>query len=250
MEKITVLIIDDEAPAREILKHYLKNHPDMILAGECSDGFAGLKAIKEMNPDLVLLDIQMPKLNGFEMLEVMEENPVIIFTTAYDQYALKAFELNATDYLMKPVSVERFDSALSKAREKLASGRDTVAQPASLVTSRPPDSPSISRIVVRKGNGINIIPVEELKYIEAQDDYVMVYHSGGKALKQQRMKFFEENLPPSQFMRIHRSYIVKTDAIARLEPYGKENYVAILKSGERLPVSKAGYRNIKDELTF
>jgi two-component system LytT family response regulator len=250
MNPIKVLIIDDEAPAREILKHYLKNHPDLQLTGECSDGFAGLKAIREINPDLVLLDIQMPRLTGFEMLEVMDENPLIIFTTAYDQYALKAFEMNATDYLMKPISAERFSDAIAKAREKLAAGRDSITRAADVIEKRPPDAPALSRVVVKKGSNINIVPVEDIKYIEAQDDYVMLYYPEGKALKQQRMKFYEESLPAGKFVRIHRSYIVRFDAIARLEPYGKETYVTVLKSGEKLPVSKSGYRLLKDELKF
>lgn len=250
MNPIKVLIIDDEAPAREILKHYLRNHPDLQLAGECSDGFEGLKAIREIDPDLVLLDIQMPRLTGFEMLEVMDENPLIIFTTAYDQYALKAFEMNATDYLMKPVSAERFNDAVSKAREKLAAGRDTITKAADTLERRPPDAPALSRVVVKKGSNINIVPVDDINYIEAQDDYVMLYYTGGKALKQQRMRFYEETLPQGRFVRIHRSYIVRIDAIARLEPYGKETYITVLKSGEKLPVSRSGYRLLKDELNF
>lgn len=250
MNPIKVLIIDDEAPARDILKHYLKNHHDLHLAGECSDGFAGLKAIREINPDLVLLDIQMPRLTGFEMLEVMDENPLIIFTTAYDQYALKAFEMNATDYLLKPISAERFNDAILKAREKLTTGRDAITKASDVIEKRPDDAPKLSRVVVKKGTNINIVPVGDIRYIEAQDDYVMLYYTGGKALKQQRMKLYEELLPAGQFVRIHRSYIVRLDAIARLEPYGKETYVTVLKSGEKLPVSRSGYKLLKEVLRF
>lgn len=250
MKEIRAIIIDDEAPARDIVRHYLKAFPFITIAEECSDGFAGLKAIREHNPDLVFLDIQMPRLTGFEMLEVMDEKPLIIFTTAYDQYAIKAFESNAIDYLMKPVSTERFAAAVEKAMEKLQAGRETIIQPSSIIENRSPDAPTLTRVVVRKGNAINIIPVETIRYIEAQDDYVMVWHTGGKALKQQRMKFFEESLPPSEFARIHRSYIVRIAEIAKIEPYGKENYLAVLKSGDKLPVSRAGYKHLREEMGF
>lgn len=250
MKDIRAIIIDDEAPARDIIRHYLKEFPFITIAEECSDGFAGLKAIREHNPDLVFLDIQMPRLTGFEMLEVMDEKPIIIFTTAYDQYAIQAFERNAVDYLMKPVSTERFAAAIEKAREKLQAGRETISQPSALIENRAADAPSLTRVVVRKGNAINIIPVETIRYIEAQDDYVMVWHTGGKALKQQRMKFFEDSLPPSDFTRIHRSYIVRIAEIAKIEPYGKENYLAVLKSGDKLPVSRAGYKHLREEMGF
>jgi two-component system, LytTR family, response regulator len=250
MKEIIAIIIDDEAPARDIIRHYLKEFPFIKIAEECSDGFAGLKAIREHNPDLVFLDIQMPRLTGFEMLEVMDEKPLIIFTTAYDKYAIQAFERNAVDYLMKPVSTERFAAAVEKTMEKLKAGRETLAQPASIIENRPADAPSLTRVVVRKGNAINIIPVETIRYIEAENDYVMVWHTGGKALKQQRMKFFEESLPASDFTRIHRSYIVRIAEIAKIEPYGKENYLAVLKSGDKLPVSRAGYKQLREGLGF
>ena len=250
MKEIRAIIIDDEAPARDIIRHYLKAFPYITISEECSDGFAGLKAIREHNPDLVFLDIQMPRLTGFEMLEVMDEKPLIIFTTAYDQYAIQAFERNAVDYLLKPVSTERFAAAIEKAREKLQAGRETIANPSSIIENRSADAPTLTRVVVRKGNAINIIPVETIRYIEAQDDYVMVWHTGGKALKQLRMKFFEEGLPSSEFARIHRSYIVRIAEIAKIEPYGKENYLAVLKSGDKLPVSRAGYKNLREEMGF
>lgn len=250
MKEIKAIIIDDEAPARDIIRHYLKEFPSITIAEECSDGFAGLKAIREHNPDLVFLDIQMPRLTGFEMLEVMDEKPLIIFTTAYDQYAIQAFENNAIDYLMKPVSIERFAAAVKKASEKLQAGNGTIIQPSSILENRSADAPSLTRVVVRKGNAINIIPVETIRYIEAQDDYVMIWYTGGKALKQQRMRFFEESLPASDFARIHRSYIVKIAEIAKIEPYGKENYLAILKSGDKLPVSRAGYKHLREEMGF
>jgi two-component system LytT family response regulator len=250
MKKMKALIIDDESPARDIIIHYLKNHENVELAGECSDGFAGLKLIKEMKPDLVFLDIQMPKLNGFEMLEVLEEKPEIIFTTAYDQFAIQAFEKNAVDYLLKPFYQTRFDEAIKKAIERIRSGNNTPDIMKRLLSIKTENSAPINRIVVKKGNSINIIPVESVKYITAEDDYVMIYHSAGKALKQQTMKYYEENLPEKSFARIHRSFIVKIEEINRLEPYGKDNYVAVLHNGDKLPVSRAGYKLLKNELSF
>jgi two-component system, LytTR family, response regulator len=250
MKKIRILIIDDEAPAREIIKHYLTEVEYAEVIAECADGFTGLKTISTMKPDLVFLDIQMPRLTGIEMVEVLTEKPEIIFTTAYDQFALKAFELNAVDYLLKPFAKRRFLEATKKAIDKISSGKGNTEPASHLLSKRPESASSVSRIVVRKANSINIIPVEQIRYVEAEDDYVMIYHSGGKALKQQTMKFYEENLPKTDFVRIHRSYIVKVDQIKQIEPYGKDNHVAMLHSGDKLPVSRAGYKLLKEELNF
>ncbi|HEX2921087.1 MAG TPA: LytTR family transcriptional regulator DNA-binding domain-containing protein [Bacteroidales bacterium] len=249
MEKIRAIIIDDETPARDIIRHYLSEFNDIEIVAECSDGFDGLKTISKMKPDLVFLDIQMPRLTGIELAEVMTEKPQIIFITAYDQYAIKAFELNAADYLMKPFPKVRFKEAVKKAIDKIKAG-DAV-RPANEVLAKLPESADpINRFVVRKGNAINLIPVDRVKYIEAQDDYVMIYHSEGKAMKQETMKSCEDKLPPKNFVRIHRSYIVNVAEIKKLEPYGKENHVAILNTGEKLPVSRNGYKHLKDELGF
>ena len=250
MEKIRTVIIDDETPARELIRHYLKELDHIELIAECADGFSGLKTISMMKPDLVFLDIQMPRLTGIEMLEVLTEKPEIIFTTAYDQFAIRAFELNAADYLLKPFQKNRFLEAVNKAIEKIRSGTGKNIPANQILSKNPEPSPPVNRIVVRKGNAINLIPVDEIHYIEAQDDYVMIYHSTGKALKQQTMKFYNENLPGEDFIRIHRSYIVKIQEIKRIEPYGKDNYVAILNSGDKLPVSRAGYKHLKEELNF
>ena len=250
MENIKIVIIDDEAPAREIIKHYLKEVDSIEVIAECSDGFSGLKTVSVMKPDLIFLDIQMPRLTGIEMVEVLTEKPEIIFTTAYDQYAIRAFELNAVDYLMKPYQKRRFLDAVNKAIEKIRSGKGNKVPANELLVKKPETSSPVNRIVVRKGNSLNLIPVEQIRYVEAQDDYVMIYHSTGKALKQQTMKFYEENLPKDDFVRIHRSYIVKIEEIKRIEPYGKDNHIAILQSDDRLPVSRAGYKHLKEELKF
>lgn len=250
MEKIRIVIIDDETPAREIIKHYLKEVEDVEIIEECADGFSGLKSISVMKPDLVFLDIQMPRLTGIELAEVLTEKPEIIFTTAYDQFAIRAFELNAVDYLMKPFPKRRFLDAVKKAIDKIRSGQGNKEAASHLLSKKPEISAPVNRVVVRKGNAINLIPVEHIKYVEAEDDYVMIHHAEGKALKQQTMKFYEKNLPKADFVRIHRSYIVRVEEINRIEPYGKDNHVAILHSGDKLPVSRSGFKHLKEELNF
>jgi two-component system LytT family response regulator len=250
MNKIRAVIIEDEAPARDIIKHYLKEIESVEVIAECADGFSGLKTISVMKPDLVFLDIQMPRLTGIELVEVLTEKPEIIFTTAYDQFAIRAFELNAVDYLLKPFPKRRFLDAVKKATEKIRSGIGNKKPASQLLALKPDSGLPVSRIVVRKGNAINLIPVEQVKYVEAQDDYVMIYHSTGKALKQQTMKYYEDNLPKADLVRIHRSYIVKVEEIKRIEPYSKDNHVAVLQSGDKLPVSRAGYKHLKEELNF
>jgi two-component system, LytTR family, response regulator len=249
MENIRIVIIDDETPAREIIKHYLQEVEGIEVVAECADGFSGLKTISAVKPDLVFLDIQMPRLTGIELVEVLTEKPEIIFSTAYDQFALRAFELNAVDYLLKPFQKRRFLEAVKKAIDKIRAGKGN-QEPASHLLAKKPESSTVNRVVVRKGNAINLIPVEDIKYVEAQDDYVMIYHTGGKALKQQTLKFYEENLPGADFVRIHRSYIVKVGEIHKIEPYGKDNHVAILHTGDKLPVSRAGYKQLREELNF
>lgn len=248
--KIRALIIDDEEPARQLVRYYLANHDNIEVIGECSDGFSGLKSIQELNPDLVFLDIQMPKLTGFELLEILDRKPEIIFTTAYDDYAIRAFDMNAVDYLLKPFHQERFDLAVRKAVARIPGDKSSEEHLRSLTTDRPEGSPSISRIVVRKGVSISFIPVTNIYYIESEDDYVMIWHMEGKALKQQTMKFYEDNLPPQDFVRIHRSCIVALEQVGRIEPYGKDTYRAILKNGKSLPVSRTGYKILRERISF
>ncbi len=250
MENIRIIIIDDEAPAREIIRFYLQDVDSVEVVAECSDGFTALKTISSMKPDLVFLDIQMPRLTGIELVEVLTEKPEIIFTTAYDQFALRAFELNAVDYLLKPFAKRRFLEAVKKAIAKIQSGAGNKVPANQILAKKPEETAPVNRIVVRKGNAINLIPVDQIRYLEAQDDYVMIHHTAGKALKQQTMQSCEEILSKSEFARIHRSYIVKIGEIKRIEPYGKDNYVAILNSGDKLPVSRSGYKHLKEELNF
>lgn len=246
---IKTIIVEDERLARDLVRDFLSKHEDFQIIGEYEDGFSGLKAINSLKPDLVFLDIQMPKLTGFEMLEVLEHNPAIIFTTAYDQYALKAFEHNALDYLLKPYSAERFDEALLKARERLNRGEEQQAIN-NLVETHDSQKDIIHRVVVKSRSKIHVIPVEKISYIEAQDDYVMIYTPESKHLKQKTMKYFDAHLPDEDFIRIHRSYIVKLAEITQLQLYEKDSYIVILKNGTKLPVSKTGLPRLKAKLDF
>lgn len=243
--RIKALIVDDEKLARDIVKNYLRTYPHIDLLGECLNGFDAIKMIGELSPDLVFLDIQMPKLTGFEMLEILENPPVIIFTTAFDQYALKAFEVNATDYLLKPFSEDRFAEAILRAENQIRNKPESDKKISDLLKHIDKKDEFLERIVVKNGAKINIIPLDNVKYFEAQDDYVMIYTSGGNFLKQKTMKYFDENLNPSEFIRIHRSYIVKTTEIQQIELFEKETYFVLLKDGKKLPVSKSGYSELR-----
>jgi two-component system LytT family response regulator len=245
---IKAIIIEDEQLARDLIKDYLQEQKEIKLIGEFEDGFSGLKAINELRPDLVFLDIQMPKLTGFELLELLDHRPAIIFTTAYDQYAIKAFEHNTVDYLLKPFSKERFAEAVARASGRISKGGND--QLDKLVVHMEKAAESLHRVVVKTGSKINVIPVEDIRYIEAQDDYVMIYTPEKKYLKQRTMKYFEAHLPGEQFVRIHRSYIARISEIAHMELYEKDSYIVILKDGTKLPVSKTGLPKLKESLDF
>ena len=242
----TVVIVDDETLAREVLREHIASHPELSVVAECSNGFDAVKAITELKPDLLFLDIQMPKLNGFEVLELIDHNPTVVFVTAYDQYALKAFEVHAADYLLKPFSKERFEEALSHAEKNLE--RDTSTQVHEIVASAPANDTPIERILIREGSKVHVIPVEKVDYVEAQDDYISVRTDGRSLLKQHRLSDLEKALDPSRFVRIHRKYILNLDRLARIELYAKDSRVAILKDGTRLQVSRAGYEKLKQLL--
>jgi two-component system LytT family response regulator len=242
---ISAILIDDEPLARSILKEYLEIFPQINVVGEYNDGFDGLKAIMHQKPQLIFLDVQMPKINGFEMLELIENAPPVIFVTAFDEYAIKAFELHAVDYLLKPFSQER----LAKAIEKfLASSNSGSHVPPSVMTSMAASPQQKQRIVVRTAGKIKIIPVEDVQYIEAADDYVKINTREGSFLKNRTMSHFENILDPAQYVRTHRSFIVNVQYITRLEPYEKDNYVAILKNGTQIAVSKTGYTKLREVL--
>lgn len=247
-KKLQTIIVDDEKLAREIIKNYLSKHDNIELIAECENGFEAVKQINELNPDLIFLDIQMPKITGFEMLELLDNPPVIIFTTAYDQFALKAFEVNATDYLLKPFSIDRFDEALGKVYKLLENKKTAIKQIEKLTKHIEKREDYLERVVIKNGQKIAIVPVNDIKYIEAQDDYTMLYTDKGNFLKQKTMKYFEENLDPNDFLRVHRSYIVKMEQIKQIELFEKESYRVILHEGNKLPVSKNGYQKLKEIL--
>ena len=245
IKKIGALIVDDEELARRVLRELLEARPDVQVLAECSNGFEAVKAVSEHKPDLLLLDVQMPKLTGFDVLELIEHKPAVIFVTAYDQYAMRAFEVHAVDYLLKPVGRERLEAALARALTQLPNKLPPAPELAA--AARPPQQ-FLDRLVVRDGTRVTLIPIAKLDYVEAQDDYVALASQGKKHLKQQTIANVEAGLDPARFIRIHRSYIVNFERVTRIEPYGKDSRVAILADGTRLPVSRAGYARLKSLL--
>jgi two-component system LytT family response regulator len=248
--KLKTVLIDDEQPARDVVKHYLKDFSEIEIIAECSDGFTGLKTIQELKPDLVFLDVQMPKLTGLELLELLEQPPLIIFSTAYDQYAIKAFEMNAIDYLLKPYSKERFTQALQKAIAQAGSGSKTEVPVQNLVKTLEESPEFLQRIAVKSRHKVSVVPVDEIIYLEAEGDYVMIHTKDARHLKEKTMKYFESHLEPGRFIRIHRSFIVNTAFIDRIEYYDKENYSVLMKHGAKLRASTTGYKLLKQVLNM
>jgi two-component system LytT family response regulator len=240
------LIIDDEPLARSIIREYAKNHAEIEILQECGDGFEGIKAIQQQQPDLIFLDIQMPKITGFEMLELLDNAPRVIFTTAFEEYAIKAFEAHAVDYLLKPFSQERFDKAIQKLQQQdknLASKKtETIVEAAS---QNPVQQ---NRIVVKDGGKIKIIPLSQIHYLEAADDYVKIVTAEGSYLKKKTMAYFESSMQAYNFVRTHRSFIVNTQLITRIDAHEKDSHLVLLSTGTRLPVSKQGYAKLKELL--
>jgi two-component system, LytTR family, response regulator len=248
MNKLRTIIVEDEKPARDLIKAFLKNHDDVDVIAECADGFSGVKAINENKPDLVFLDIQMPKLTGFELIELLDEIPQIIFTTAYDQYAIKAFELSAVDYLMKPFSKQRFDEAIQKVFTRISqqnAGSESIQKLSKKVKE---DSKDVERLFIKTGTKIDVVPVLDIIRIEALDDYVEIYTKEKKFLKKETMNFLEKSLPEEIFIRVHRSSIVNVNYIGKIERYGKESYMLILKEGTTVNVSKSRIKSLKEQL--
>ena len=252
MEKIRVLIIEDELPGRQLLREYIDATPGMELLGEATDGYEGCREIIKHLPDLIFLDIQMPRINGLEMLELLDENqmPGVIFTTAYDEYAVKAFELNALDYLLKPFSYERFRQSVERylLQRKQADPNNTSLQ--SLIQQDAARLQASGRIVVKSGQDIHIIPETDIQCLEAQDDYVMICTDKEEYLKKKTLNYYEETLNPGLFIRVHRSYIVYVEAIQKIEPYSKDAWVALLKNGRKIAVSKHGYARLRRQFDF
>jgi two-component system, LytTR family, response regulator len=242
-KKIRALIVDDEDLARQVVREMLVPHPEVEIAAECANGFEAVRIAAEVKPDLVFLDIQMPKLDGFEVLELIGEGVAVVFVTAYDEHALRAFEVHAVDYLMKPFRAERFEAALDRAKQRI--GGTAPFRPEELTASSRSAGTYAERVVVKDGTRVHIVPVSKLDYAEAQDDYVALASQGKKHLKQQTISSLEAALDPKNFVRIHRSYLVNLERVTRLEPYGKDTHVVILNDGARLPVSRSGYARLK-----
>jgi len=244
-----VIIVDDEPLARAVLREHLGAAADVEIVAECANGFEAVKAIAELAPDLVFLDIQMPRLDGFEVVELAGAKTHYVFVTAYDQFALRAFDVHALDYLLKPFTRERLAQALAHARERLAApvsatrGEDAMR---ALVSEAQARHQPIERVLIRDGARVQVIPVGRIDYVEAQDDYLAICAEGRQWLKNQRMAELESQLDPRAFLRVHRSYIVNLGAIARIEPAGKDGHCAVLKSGARIPISRSGYQKVRD----
>lgn len=247
MSKIyQVILVDDEPLAQRLVEKMLEKHPNMRVVANCIDGFEAVKAIQQFQPDLVFLDIQMPKLNGFEVLELVTDLPHVIFTTAYDEFALRAFEANALDYLLKPFSQERFDLALQKFRDHSENQMQKIQQ----LSERLPLPDEHARIVIKDGTEIKIIPTAEVIYLEAYDDYVKIFTSNGMHLKKKTMSYYEQMLPKSDFIRIHRSFIIRISELSKIEQLDKNKYIAILRNGKQVPISRNIYGDLREKLGF
>jgi two-component system, LytTR family, response regulator len=243
---IRTLIIDDEEPARMLVQKFLKDFSEIQVLGECSDGFAAAKSINEHKPDLIFLDVQMPKLSGFELLEIIEHKPQVIFTTAYDSYAIKAFDENAVDYLLKPFSRERFADAVRKVMDRIAT--ETEQSYTEVIALAEEKTEILQRIAVKSGSKIEVIAASDIVFLESEGDYVMIHTKTGKFLKEKTMKYFEQHLDPDTFIRVHRSYIISINEISRIELFEKESYIIKLKSGDQVKASNSGYKALKDAL--
>ncbi len=244
---IKTILIDDEPLARSIVREYLQSFKEIEIVAECNDGFDGIKAIQQHQPELIFLDIQMPKINGFEMLEIAEPLPDVIFTTAFDEFAMKAFEANAIDYLLKPFSKERFDKAMTKwlVNRNSNSSQKSLEKIVEKFNYQPEEK---NRIVVKNGANIKIIPVADVLYLEAFDDYVKIYTTDGMQLKKKTLSFYEQTLDEQKFLRVHRSYIIQLTQLTKVEPYDNNNHIAMLKNGTKIPVSRSGYLKLKEVL--
>lgn len=246
--RIRTVIVDDEPLAREVLREFLAKHESIEIVAECDNGFAAVKAVSETDPDLLLLDIQMPKLDGFEVLELLDRRPIVVFVTAYDEFALRAFEVHAVDYLLKPVGERRLGTVLEHV-EKLLEDR---SRPDSAGTNQPLERIAeaarptpLQRVLVRDGSQIDVVPVSRIDYIEAQDDFISIVTGDKRLRKPQRLTDLAEKLDPGRFVRIHRSYLLNIDRIDRVELYAKDSRVAILRDGTRLPISRSGYDRLR-----
>jgi two-component system LytT family response regulator len=244
--RLKIAIVDDEDLARAVVREYLADLPDVEVVAECANGFEAVKAVSDLQPDLLILDVQMPKLNGFEVLELVGRDVAVVFVTAYDQYAIRAFEVHAVDYLLKPFGAERLAAAIDRVRERLGRGEQLPVH--DLTAAAQPAQGHTRRILVRDGSRVHVLPVEKIEYVQAQDDYVCLRCEGKEYLKEQTLGELETSLDPAKFVRIHRSYLLNLDRLTRVELDERENRVATLHDGRRLPISRAGYTRLSELL--
>lgn len=246
-EMLRVIVVDDEEPARQLLREYLADIAGVALIAECGNGFEAVKAAAELAPNLMLLDIQMPKLDGFEVVELLGDDVPVIFVTAHDEHALRAFDVHAVDYLLKPVSAGRLADALERARERISRGE--AAPPLEeLAEEAQPGRGTLERILVRDGSEVRVVPVDAVDFIEARDDTAAIHAGGAVHLKAQRLAVLEARLDPARFVRVHRSYILNIERLRSLELYAKDSRIAILADGRKVPVSRAGYQRLRELL--
>jgi len=244
---LRVALVDDEAPARMVLREFLAHAPEVTIVAECANGFEAVKAVADLQPDVLFLDVQMPKLDGFEVLDLVGRDVAVVFTTAYDEFALKAFEVHAVDYLLKPFGRARLAEALARVRERLAARPAATDAPALAAAARLPGT-WLTRLVIRDGADVHVIPIDQVDYVETQDDYVAVHAGERTRLKEQTLASLESQLDPYRFVRVHRSYLLNLDRLARLEAVSKDVRMAILRDGRRLPVSRSGFARLQELL--
>ncbi len=247
IDELRVIMVDDEEPARRLLREYLEDTPGVSIVSECGNGFEAVKAVAEHDPDLMLLDIQMPKLDGFEVVELLERDLPIIFITAHDEHALRAFEVHAVDYLLKPYSSDRLAGAIERARDRIGRGEEMPPLD-ELASAARPERGDLERILVRDGSDVRVIPTEEVDFIEAKDDAVTIHVGGVAHHKAQRLSAIEERLDRKRFIRVHRSFILNIDRLRSIELYAKDSRIAILEDGTKVPVSRSGYSRLRDLL--
>lgn len=244
---INVVLIDDEPLACDLVEEYLQDHSNVRLVAKAHDGFQGIKAINEHQPDLIILDVQMPKISGFEMLELLDEPPAVIFATAFDEYAIQAFEQNAVDYLLKPFSKERFDKAIQKFLDRHQNDGHSSIQN---VVDQALETKVQNRVVIKDGAKIRILPVRDIYRLEADDDYVKIFTAQGNFMKKKTLTFYEKTLDPQTFVRVHRSHLVNVSQITRIDPYEKNSHIALLADGSKVSVSRSGYQSLKSVLNL
>jgi two-component system LytT family response regulator len=243
-DRLRVLLVDDEELARRVLREFLSRDPDVEIVGECANGYEAVRAVSETKPDLLFLDVQMPKLDGFEVLELLDRDVAVVFVTAFDEHAIRAFEVHAVDYLLKPVGEERLSRALARVRE---GGLGAGISPGKLAADAKPDAPKpADRLLVRDGTRVHVIQASLLDYAVARDDYVELHAGGREYLKHQTLNDLEAQLDPARFVRTHRSYLVNVERIAKIEPYAKDSRIAVLQDGTQLPLSRTGYARIRE----